>query len=62
MARAQKRTSKTIRGFAATRDPRGITKQAAKDLERGLQDTDCRGVGKAAKSPSPPRAARKNRG
>lgn len=55
MARAQKRTSKTIRGFAATRDPRGITKQAEKDLERGLQDTDCRGAKKGTSSPCPPR-------
>jgi hypothetical protein len=53
--RAQKRTSKTIRGFAATRDPRGITKQAEKDLARGLQDTDCRGAKKGAASPCPPR-------
>ncbi|HET8692671.1 MAG TPA: hypothetical protein VFM30_11110 [Steroidobacteraceae bacterium] len=47
----QKRTSKTIRGFAATRDPRGVTKQAKKDLDRGLQDTDCRGVDKSADCP-----------
>ena len=56
MPRPQKRTSKTIRGFAATRDPRGVTKQAQKDLERGLQDTDCRGARKGgASSPCPPR-------
>jgi hypothetical protein len=61
MPRAQKRTSKTIRGFAATRDPRGITKQAEKDVERGLQDTDCRGVGKGAGSPCPPGRPRKER-
>lgn len=54
-ARPQKRTRKTIRGFAATRDPRGITKQAEADLERGLKDTDCRGAKKAADSPCPPR-------
>lgn len=40
-----------MRGFAATRDPRGVTKQAEKDLERGLQDTDCRGVAKAPDCP-----------
>jgi len=55
VARPQKRTRKTIRGFAATRDPRGITKQAAADLERGLQDTECRGAEKPAGSPCPPR-------
>lgn len=55
MPRPQKRTSKTIRGFAATRDPRGVTKQAQKDLERGLQDTDCRGARNGASSPCPPR-------
>ena len=56
--RAQKRTSKTIRGFAATRDPRGVTKQAKKDLDRGLEDTDCRGVGNAADCP-PSRSRRR---
>jgi hypothetical protein len=59
-ARPQKRTRKTIRGFAATRDPRGITKQAEADLERGLEDTDCRGAKKAPGSPCPkPRPARR---
>jgi hypothetical protein len=38
----QKRTRKTIKGFAATRGPRDITRQAASDLARGLEDTDCR--------------------
>ena len=38
MAR-QKRTSKTITGFAATRGRRSVIKQAAEDVERGLQDT-----------------------
>lgn len=47
----QKKTGKTIRGFAATRDPRGVTKQAEKDLKRGLEDTDCRGVGSAPDCP-----------
>jgi hypothetical protein len=43
MAR-QKRTSKTMRGFAATRGPRDIIKQAHSDLERGLVDTGRRGA------------------
>jgi hypothetical protein len=50
LARPQKRTRKTIRGFAATREPRGIIKQAESDLERGLVDTDRRG----ARRPAPP--------
>lgn len=55
----QKRTTKEIRGFAATRDPRGLIKQAEKDLQRGVKDTDCRGVGKDAACP-PGRASRKS--
>jgi hypothetical protein len=51
----KKRRGETRRGFAATRDPRGVTKQAEKDLERGLQDTDCRGAKKPADSACPPR-------
>jgi len=43
MAR-QKRTRKTITGFAATRGPREVIRQAASDLRRGLQDTDRRGA------------------
>jgi hypothetical protein len=58
MPRPQKRTAKTIRGFAATRDLRGVTKQAEKDLERGLQDTDCRGAKKSASSACRPRRAK----
>ena len=53
MARKEKRTSKTIKGFAATRKRRGIIDQAASDVERGLEDTDCRGT-KAAKPHCPP--------
>ena len=40
----KKRREKTVRGFAATRDLRGVTRQAAADLRRGLEDTDCRGA------------------
>lgn len=39
----QKRTAKTIRGFAATKGPRDVIKQAESDLRRGLVDTDLRG-------------------
>lgn len=38
----QKRTRKTVTGFAATRGRRDVIKQAASDLEHGLEDTDCR--------------------
>lgn len=38
----QKRTRKTVTGFAATRGSRDLIKQAASDLARGLEDTDCR--------------------
>ena len=40
----KKRRGKTMRRFAATRDLRGVTRQAATDLQRGLKDTDCRGA------------------
>ena len=40
----KKRRGKTLRGFAAKRDLRGVIKQAASDLQRGLEDTDCRGA------------------
>lgn len=49
MARQQKRTSKTITGFAATRGSRDIIKQAASDVERGLVDTGRRGAARVAK-------------
>jgi hypothetical protein len=39
----QKRTAKTIRGFAATKGPRDVVRQAAADLRHGLVDTDLRG-------------------
>jgi hypothetical protein len=32
-------TRKTLAGHAATRSSRGVIKQAARDLERGLEDT-----------------------
>jgi len=40
----KKRRAKTVRGFAATRDLRGVIRQAATDVRRGLEDTDCRGA------------------
>jgi hypothetical protein len=39
----QKRTAKTIRGFAATKGPRDVIRQAEADVRRGLVDTDLRG-------------------
>jgi hypothetical protein len=48
----KKRRGKTLRGFAATPDRRGVIKQAASDLQRGLQDTDCR----AFRRPRPSRS------
>ena len=44
----QKRTSRTIRGFAARRGPRDVIKQAEADLRHGLKDTDLRGAGSRA--------------
>jgi hypothetical protein len=35
-------TRKSMAGWAATRDPRGIIRQAASDIRHGLKDTDCR--------------------
>jgi len=57
----KKRTGKTMRGFAATRDPRGVVKQAQADLERGLEDTDCRGTKKTTDSPCPKRRPARRR-
>jgi len=44
MAR-QKSTRKTIKGFAATRGPREVVKQAASDLEHGLETFNLRPSG-----------------
>jgi hypothetical protein len=35
-------TGKSMAGWAATRDPRGIIRQAASDIRHGLKDTDRR--------------------
>lgn len=43
----RKRTRKTMRRYA---DPRSLIKQAASDVQRGLEDTDCRGRDKPRKS------------
>ena len=61
MAR-QKRTSKTIRGFAATQGPRDVIKQAEADLARGLEDTDCRAPAKSSEPHCPrPRTKEKKK-
>jgi hypothetical protein len=60
MAR-QKRTSKTIKGFAATRGPRDVIKQAASDTEHGLEDTDCRAPAKSSERHCPRPGRRKNK-
>lgn len=39
---ATRKSPKPIKGFAATRSSRGVMKRAESDLERGLEDTDCR--------------------
>jgi hypothetical protein len=60
MAR-QKPTRNTIKGFAATRGPREVVKQAASDLEHGLEDTDCRVPAKSSERHCPrPRPRKKN--
>jgi len=43
MATPTRRTKKTIRGFASTKSPRGIIRQAASDVARGQVDTEERG-------------------
>jgi hypothetical protein len=50
----------TLKSWAAGRGRREITKRAAEDLQRGLKDTDCRGVDKPAQADCP-RPARKRR-
>jgi hypothetical protein len=42
MPKRKRTTRKTTEGWAATRDPRGVIKQAHADLRRGLEDTDQR--------------------
>ncbi|MGQ0547986.1 MAG: hypothetical protein ACT4P3_22095 [Betaproteobacteria bacterium] len=51
----RRKLSKTMRGFAAARGLREVTRQAEADLERGLQDTECRGAARNPDSPCPPR-------
>jgi hypothetical protein len=43
----RKRARKTMRRYAG---PRPLVRQAASDLERGLEDTDCRGRDKPGKT------------
>lgn len=43
----RKRTRKSMRRYA---DPRPLMKQAAADVARGLEDTECRGRDKPDKS------------
>lgn len=43
----RKRTRKTMRRYA---DRRPLIKQAASDVARGLEDTECRGQSKPSKS------------
>jgi len=50
----RKRTSKTM-----TRYPRDPIKQAALDLERGLENTDCRVLDKSSQRHCPQPARRK---
>lgn len=38
----RKRTTKTMKRYAGTRGPRELVKQAASDVERGLEDTEGR--------------------
>lgn len=59
----QKRTSKTITGFAATRGARDLMKQAASDLEHGRMDTGRRGAIRITKrsAKSTENEAKKNR-
>lgn len=42
MPKRKRTTGKTMEGWAATREPRGVIRQAADDRRRGLEDTDCR--------------------
>jgi hypothetical protein len=37
-----RRSPKPIKGFAATRNLRGVIRRAANDVEHGRQDTDLR--------------------
>jgi hypothetical protein len=42
--RPVERPASTMTGFAASPDKRDVIEQAESDLERGLEDTDCRGM------------------
>jgi len=50
-------TRKTLVSHAATRSPRGVIKQAARDLERGLEDTDRRNTAHGRQQPRPRKRA-----
>ena len=58
-----RKTSKPVRGFAATRSPRGIIKRAEADLEAGREDTECRRPDRTSREhcPSPAKARRVSR-
>jgi hypothetical protein len=55
-----RRSPQPIRGFAATRTRRGVVKRAANDVERGLEDTECRGEARRSQ-PECPRPAKLRR-
>jgi hypothetical protein len=44
--RRKRSTARSMTGWAATRDPRGIIRQAASDIRHGLKDTDRRAAGR----------------
>jgi hypothetical protein len=52
----KKTTRKSMEGWAATREPRGVIKQAAADRRRGLQDTDVRASAAGAARRARPRS------
>jgi hypothetical protein len=55
----RKRPTKTMKRYAATRGTRDLIKQAASDLERGLENTDCRVRDKTSQTHCPRPESRK---
>ncbi|HYX65443.1 MAG TPA: hypothetical protein VE935_14600 [Burkholderiales bacterium] len=48
-----RKTPRPLRGFAATRTPRGIIKRAEADLEAGREDTECRRPDRSSRAHCP---------
>jgi len=55
----RRKAPKPVRGFAATKSPRGIIRRAEADLEQGREDTDCRRADRTSGKDCPTPAAKR---